>query len=563
MEDLVNKILLSILVGIIMAVAFFCCFSRISKRRRRDHFRQIAENKIFERDRVIASQTLPPNEISEETQQQILNSDVTTLRKLLETRQITSKQILVTYYQRARSIGMQNCWITDTLFGEALRQAEECDKAIANGEERAKAPLFGIPISVKDFFNQKGYDATFGLAAKCFAPAADDAIVVRLLKEGGAIPFVRSNVPQASFHVASDNWVFGNALNPYDKQRTTGGSSGGEGGLVAGRCSPIGIATDTVGSLRIPPLWCGVPSFKATPQRISLKGHATMSNRLHGQRYIRNSVGGIGKSMNDFNLLMKVLVSNRAREYGPVQGDIQVVNTEWRENLTHANNKKYRVGYVKSLDIFPASDACIRAVEESLTALRKKGHDVVEVQIPHYDEIVSTTYGILLAEGDAKSLKECMQGERPLDAYGPLLSVTSLPKFVRWTIIKALKLFGERHAAMTLGYLNGATAAEMMTHGYNQLRLFEDFLRMWGDNKLDALILPGTPTPAVTLADAKNLSSISCYCMLHALFNLPGGVLRSQQCVITKLITPSIVSTDNKSMKQLLERVCSTASACL
>lgn len=92
--------------------------------------------------------------------------------------------------------------------------------------------------------------ATF---ANVIAPS--DAVIVKTLKDAGAIPIVRSNVPQLLMLPESDNALFGNAVNPWDPTRTPGGSSGGEGALIAARCSPLGVGTDIGGSIRIREWW--------------------------------------------------------------------------------------------------------------------------------------------------------------------------------------------------------------------------------------------------------------------------------------------------------------------
>lgn len=507
-----------------LLLILYCVISSLVARAKRNKWRDIARKKIQERNRIITDEKLPESGLSPKMKEEVLNNDVTTLRKLLDEGKVTSKQILLAYYERARTIGVQYEWITETNFAEALQKAEECDK-LAKDTSIPKGPLFGIPISIKDFFDQASFDSTFGLASRCFNPAKEDSLLVRILKESGAIPFVRSNVPQAAYHIESNNFVFGDSKNPYDKTRTTGGSSGGEAGLVSARCSPIGLGTDTVGSLRMPPLWCGVVGFKATPGRISLKGHAILHELLVGQKNIMGSVGGITKSVNDANLLMKTIITGRQRELGAFSGDPTVVNTEWKEEESYAKGRKFRVGYVKSFNIFQASDTCVRAVEESVQALKKRGHETVEIHIPDFQAIVDTTYALLLAEGDSKVLIDCLKGEKAIGAYGELLAAVSLPRFLRRVVAGLLSCFGEKLASTIVRHLNGKSSRELMILGYKQQQLYNNFLKLWEENKLDALILPGTPTPAPKLYMSKDLSSVSCYCMMHGLFNLPGGVL--------------------------------------
>jgi Asp-tRNA(Asn)/Glu-tRNA(Gln) amidotransferase A subunit family amidase len=95
--------------------------------------------------------------------------------------------------------------------------------------------------------------------------AKEDAVVVKLLKREGAIPIVRGNLCQFVYVGHTDNRIFGRAVNPYDSMRTCGGSSGGDGALVASRCVPFAIGTDIGGSIRSPASCSGIIGFKPTP----------------------------------------------------------------------------------------------------------------------------------------------------------------------------------------------------------------------------------------------------------------------------------------------------------
>lgn len=94
-----------------------------------------------------------------------------------------------------------------------------------------------------------------------------DAYAVSIIKKEGGIPYVRSPVPQGLFSLHTNNFIWGESKNPHDKSRSCAGSSGGEAGLVAARCSPLGLGSDFAGSIRAPAVFCGVTGFKPTPFR--------------------------------------------------------------------------------------------------------------------------------------------------------------------------------------------------------------------------------------------------------------------------------------------------------
>ena len=99
----------------------------------------------------------------------------------------------------------------------------------------------------------------------------EDAVVVRQLRAEGAIPIVKGNVPQLMLALSSHNEVYGLAKNPWDQGRASGGSSGGDGGLVGARCVPFSIGTDIGGSIRCPAVFNGIYGFKPSAMRISYK----------------------------------------------------------------------------------------------------------------------------------------------------------------------------------------------------------------------------------------------------------------------------------------------------
>ena len=168
---------------------------------------------------------------------------------------------------------------------------------MSSENEEVLPHLFGIPISIKDTVNMKGFASTIGCVARYKLRQERDGAIVTVLKGAGMIPFVRSNVQQLCMSYESNNALWGNSQNPWDRTRTPGGSSGGEGALVAARCSPIGLGGDIGGSLRIPAEFCGVCTLKSTSQRITSGGHTSFSPSIDGQINVRAVFGPITKSV--------------------------------------------------------------------------------------------------------------------------------------------------------------------------------------------------------------------------------------------------------------------------
>jgi Asp-tRNA(Asn)/Glu-tRNA(Gln) amidotransferase A subunit family amidase len=135
-----------------------------------------------------------------------------------------------------------------------------------------------------------------------------DALGVKLVREAGGIPFVKSNNPQIVFCLNNENTIYGVAMNPHNPGRTTGGSSGGEGGLVSTKCSPVGLGTDIAGSIRCPAAFCGTYGFKPTPFRVSYLGAILPAkDSLLPQTRIIPSMGPFAGSVNDIKVMTDVL----------------------------------------------------------------------------------------------------------------------------------------------------------------------------------------------------------------------------------------------------------------
>ncbi|KAF9510452.1 hypothetical protein BS47DRAFT_1348002 [Hydnum rufescens UP504] len=189
----------------------------------------------------------------------------------------TATRVLDAYLRRALVVQEHINFMTEPLFESAFKDAKMLDEEFA-ATGRLRGPLHGVPISLKDLFDVKGVDSSIGYSLWANKPSTADADVVKLIREAGGIPFVKTNVPQTMISFECSNPVFGTTANPYPSPSTgkriftSGGSSGGEAALLACDGSALGFGNDIGGSLRIPAHFCGIYSFKPTPGRISTRG---------------------------------------------------------------------------------------------------------------------------------------------------------------------------------------------------------------------------------------------------------------------------------------------------
>ena len=162
---------------------------------------------------------------------------------------LAAPQVLLAYGKKAlRAHAATNC-LTEVLIARAAHEPDGWAPAC-----NTQGPLAGMPVSLKDTVGVAGEDACIGYSAWVGRPVQKDAAIVRLLKDAGAVPFVKTNIPITLLSFESANDVFGTTTNPHNKLYSPGGSTGGEAALLAYGGSRIGIGTDVAGSVRAPAL---------------------------------------------------------------------------------------------------------------------------------------------------------------------------------------------------------------------------------------------------------------------------------------------------------------------
>jgi len=160
----------------------------------------------------------------------------------------------------------------------ARRRADDADRALADGI--VWGPLHGVPITIKDSFDTAGLRTVSGYRPFARRVPVEDATPVARLRDAGAIILGKTNLPMLASGVQTDNAVFGRTNNPWDLQRTPGGSSGGAAAAISAGLSFLELGSDIGGSIRIPAHFCGVYGLKTTAGRVAGRGHVASARRL-------------------------------------------------------------------------------------------------------------------------------------------------------------------------------------------------------------------------------------------------------------------------------------------
>src|SRR5229473_237854 len=197
--------------------------------------------------------------------------DATELASLIRTKQLSSREVVQAHLDRIENINPKVNAIVTLLAEDALKGADAADNAVKNGE--ALGPLHGVPFTIKDAIDTAGVLTQRG--SKIFSgniPEKDASVVTRF-KAAGGIPLAKTNLPEFSAWQETDNLVTGLSRNPWNLERTPGGSSGGESAAIAAGLSPIGIGSDLAISVRGPAALTGIVGLKATHGRVPYTGH--------------------------------------------------------------------------------------------------------------------------------------------------------------------------------------------------------------------------------------------------------------------------------------------------
>jgi Asp-tRNA(Asn)/Glu-tRNA(Gln) amidotransferase A subunit family amidase len=224
----------------------------------------------------------------------------------VQSRDVDPEDILLAYSRRALDAHSKTNCLTEVMIFKAQAAARECNRT---------GPLAGIPVSIKDTVGVAGFASSLGYSSPPWQVAFQkDAAIVRLLRDAGAYPFVKTNVPITllSFESSSDLW--GRTTNPYSSKHSAGGSTGGEAALLAYGGSRLGIGTDVAGSVRIPAHYSGIYAIKCSTNRFPKVGLATS---VVGQEGIQSVCSPMTRTLEDLDTFWRAIVGMKPWLYDP------------------------------------------------------------------------------------------------------------------------------------------------------------------------------------------------------------------------------------------------------
>jgi len=263
----------------------------------------------------------------------------------LAARKISARELLDAHVARNAALHAKLNVVVATDLDRARAAAAKIDDARARGE--AQGPLAGLPMTIKDGIDVEGLPATSGNPAFAHRDKhCADAAVVKSVRDAGAIPWGKTNVPFMLGDFQSYNAIYGTTNNPYDVARTPGGSSGGAAAALATGITPLEIGSDIGGSLRHPANFCGVCSLKPTWGALSLRGHIPPPPGFYSETDL-GVVGPMARNAGDLRLLWNILRGGVREKPRAVKGARIVV---WDEEPGFPLARAVRAGVGRAAD---------------------------------------------------------------------------------------------------------------------------------------------------------------------------------------------------------------------
>jgi len=433
------------------------------------------------------------------------------LRRMLDAGELRSVELVQALHARTDTVDPVVRGYAWQLRDEALEAARACDAS----DETARSVVHGVPLSVKENIATQGTPVTLGLKARLDSVASDDAVVVDILRESGAVIMGKSNVPLLMLSVETHNDIWGTTHNPWDLSRVPGGSSGGEAALIASGQVPWGLGTDIGGSIRVPCAWCGIAGLKPTVGRWSAKGQ---HGAIRGQEIVRATMGPMARTSRDVAALWQAVDPIAQHERDPLVPPIPL-SAPGAVDL-----RGLRVGVYVDDGVFQPAASVVRAVHQAAHHLAAAGAEVVPFSPPDGWPLAERYFGALSADGGAAVLAH-LRDQPPTPQLTTVLLLARLPAAVRRSAMLAMRLAGQARAARIGRAFGRKGAADLFAFAAARDDARRAELAAWDRAGIDLLVGPPCVTPAAHHGRTHDWTLGGWHTMRWNLLDLPAGVV--------------------------------------
>jgi len=345
----------------------------------------------------------------------------------IRTRKFSSREVVQAHLDRISQVNGHVNAVVKVLAESALVAADAADAAVQGG---ARLGAFhGVPFTVKENIDIAGQPTTSGVPIFAGAIAPETAPVVERMLAAGAIPLGRTNLPDMGLRIHTDSTLYGRTKNPWDAERTAGGSSGGEAAALATGMSPIGLGNDIGGSLRNPAHACGIASIKPSRGVVPDTQAFPSPDRSLSSQVMLNQ-GVMARTVADVRAGLETVAGHDPRD--PVSVPAQLTDIVPGERLRVAVLAEPPGG-----STHPGVAAAVRAAAD---ALADAGHDVVEAVPPDYELSFLLWAAMLFTElHDIRDQIDLVMGEG-----GKALIANALDKFPKMSSLEYYMVHAQR-----------------------------------------------------------------------------------------------------------------------
>lgn len=307
----------------------------------------------------------------------------------IHAREVSSREVTQAHIDRITEVDPHLHAFLHVGAEAALEAADRVDESIAQGEAPA-SPLAGVPLALKDVFVTT--DAPTTCASKILEGyvAPYDATVTTKLREAGIPILGKTNMDEFAMGSSTENSAYGPTRNPWDTSRTPGGSGGGTSAALAAGMAPLGIGTDTGGSIRQPAALTNTVGVKPTYGTVSRYGLVACASSL-------DQGGPTARTVLDTALLHEVIAGHDRFDGTSVDRPVAPVVQAAREGA-NGDLRGVRVGVVKQFDREGYQPGVLGAFHAAVEQLTQQGAEIVEVDCPHFDDALAAYYLILPCE---------------------------------------------------------------------------------------------------------------------------------------------------------------------
>lgn len=300
---------------------------------------------------------------------ELLKSSLRRIADAIVKGETTSEAVTTAFIERINEVNAQLNAVVCLDPETALKRANNADAALKAGEIRG--PLHGVPITIKDSLDTIDHVTTWGTTGRKDVRPGADATCVARLREAGAIILGKTNTPEFTLSFETDNAVYGRTNNPFDLNRTPGGSSGGAAAIIAAGGSPFDVGTDTGGSIRLPAHFCGIVGLKPTTGRIPCSGNALPTSGLLAPL---TQPGPMGRYVDDIAFTLPIMA-------GPDNLDPHAADAVLH-NPADCDPLKLRIGFHTDNGIRRPTSAIVDTVAAAVELLASAGAVVTDTRPP-------------------------------------------------------------------------------------------------------------------------------------------------------------------------------------